>query len=92
MKIVKIILGYILLISTIILSLATVLTLLKSIFDGIKEMQKSTATGIGFLFGTVMMSLLFAIILFFMLRVSLKLIRVKRLIPIDSIDDIGKIE
>jgi uncharacterized membrane protein len=92
MKILKRILGCILLISTVILSLATVLTLLKSIFDGIKEIQKSTAIGIGFLFGTAMMSLLFAVILFFMFKVSLKLIQSKRIISEDSINDIGKDE
>jgi glucan phosphoethanolaminetransferase (alkaline phosphatase superfamily) len=91
MIIVKKVLGYILLLSAIILSFATLFSILKLVIDSIIEFNLSLTRGVSFVTPMLLIAAALILIIFFMFKMSLKLIRFKKKIHEDSINDIGEI-
>lgn len=88
MKILKKIGGVCLMIAALLLSLATLATSFKTFFDCIREIKKNTAEGIGYTLGSLLMIVLLILLIRFMFKKSLKLIKGQAQ-PEDSIDEIG---
>lgn len=88
MKILKIIGGILLLTAAAILSFATLVSFIKAIFDSIREIKEDLATGLGYAFGSAVVVFLMVLLIIFMTKKGLKLIR-KKVEPQDSIDQIG---
>ena len=91
MIIVKKVLGYILLLSAIILSFATLFSIFKLVIDSIIEFNLSLTRGVSFVTPMLLIAAALILIIFFMFKMSLKLIRFKKIIHEDSINDIGEI-
>lgn len=89
MVVIKKSIGYILLLSAILLSFATFYSILKSIVNGIIEFNVSVQAGIVYSTWMIISAALLIVIIFFMFKISLKLIQFKNIISADSIDDIG---
>lgn len=75
-------------IATFILSFATLATSFKAVFDCIREIKKDTAEGLGYTMGALVIIALLVLLITFMFKSSLKLIRTK-VETEDSIDEIG---
>ena len=78
MEIVKKIGGYLLMIIATVLAIAVLATLPGSILKSFKQIQETGTIGIAYFVGTLVMNLLFATILFFMIKTGLKLIQNKK--------------
>lgn len=88
MKIVKKISGICLFLFAIILSFATLVAFLRAVLDSVKEFKIDVSGGIGYIFGSLIIIVLLIIIVRYMFKWSLKLIKTKAE-PEDSIDQIG---
>ncbi|UUF12775.1 MULTISPECIES: hypothetical protein [Flavobacterium] len=88
MTAVKKILGILLIIIGALLSLSLIVGILKALMQSIGVLGKSTYEGIGFLFGTFIMMVIFGIIIYFIFKYGFKFLKTKAL-PQDTIDDIG---
>lgn len=88
MNILKKITGYFLILIAGLLSIGTFGTFFQVIIKSIVEIKTSLAEGLGYLFGSLLMLILFVLITIFIMKLGLKLIKAKA-IPEDSIDDIG---
>jgi uncharacterized membrane protein len=88
MNLLKKLAGISLLIIAAILSLAIVVTFVRSIADSIVEIKKSTSLGISYLLGCIIAIVIFVLITIFLFKKGLKLIKNPKQ-PEDSLDDIG---
>lgn len=88
MNIVKKMAGILLLLIAALLSLGTLMSIFGGINDSIKEIKKSTTMGISYAFGSLVGAIILVAILYYMIKLGLKLIKGKSPI-IDSIEDIG---
>ncbi|WP_343697764.1 hypothetical protein [Flavobacterium sp.] len=84
----KKILGIFLIITGALLSLSMIAAILKALLQSVQELAKSTYEGIGFLFGILIMTIIFGIIIYFIFKIAFKLLKTKPL-PQDTIEDIG---
>ena len=80
--------GIILLIVSIFFSLILLIVSFKAVFDCIRVLNQDTSTGIGYVLGSLLVLGLIFILIRFMFKWSLKLIKTKE-VPQDSIDEIG---
>jgi hypothetical protein len=88
MEILKKIGGICLMIAAVILSFVLLITCFKTVFDCIREINKNTSEGIGYTLGCLVMIVLIILLIRFMFKKSLKLIRTQPQTE-DSIEDIG---
>jgi nitrate reductase gamma subunit len=88
MKIIKKITGIILFILALFLSILFFITSFKSVFHCIDAFKRDLSVGIGYVFGSVVIIALMVLLVRFMFKWSLKLIRTKPEIE-DSITEIG---
>lgn len=88
MKILKKIAGILLIIGALILSLATLLSILRTIIDSTNEIKKSVSGGIGYLLGCLIVITLLVFLIYFMVKKGIKFLK-KESLPEESIDDIG---
>ena len=88
MNIVKKMAGILLLLIAALLSLGTLMSIFGGINDSIKEIKKSTTMGISYAFGSLVGAIILVAIIYYIIKLGLKLIKGKSPI-IDSIEDIG---
>ncbi len=88
MNIVKKMAGILLLLIAALLSLGTLMSIFGGINDSIREIKKSTTMGISYAFGSLVGAIILVAILYYMIKLGLKLIKGKSE-KIDSIEDIG---
>lgn len=88
MNILKKITGIFLLILAGILSLAALVSFINAITATIDTMGKSTSEGIGYAFGSLFGIVIIGIVIYFMIKIGLKLISKKK-VEVESIDEIG---
>ena len=88
MNLLKKLAGIALIIIAAILSVAIVVTFLRSVLDCMIEIKKSTSLGISYLLGSMFAIVIFVIITIYLFKKGLKLIKNPRQRE-DSIDDIG---
>lgn len=77
MELLKKVGGYLILIIAIIFSMSAIATFPKGILDSIIEIKKDTASGIGFLLGTLVVEVLFIFLILYLFKKGSKLIRTK---------------
>ncbi|MBE8724235.1 hypothetical protein [Flavobacterium hungaricum] len=91
MNILKKIAGAILFVLAIILSIGTLLNFISAILiKSAKEFQKALAIGIGFLSATIVFTFLLVLLIRFMFKLSLRLLRNKQ-VDNDPLEEIGKL-
>jgi|GEM_PF-5269086 len=88
MDLLKKLAGIFLLLFAALLSLATIVSAFNSIIDIKDEINKSTSEGLGYAFGSMLVTVLFVAIIFFMVKFGMKLIR-RKTVEVESIDEIG---
>lgn len=90
MKILKKIAGFLLLAIGLILSFAAFFTMIKGVFiDSVKEINESKSEGIAYLLGTLFFGFLIVLLIRFIFKSGIKLIKPKK-IQGDPIEEIGK--
>ncbi len=67
--------GFLMLVVAVVLCMAALTTFPKGILDSIIEIKKDTASGLGFLFGTLIGIALFTILIVFLFRRGFKFVR-----------------
>lgn len=75
MKTLKLLAGIALLIVAILFTLSLFSTILKSIVEVTNEFKKSSAEGWGYLFGSLTVKVLFAVLIYYMFKFSVRLIK-----------------
>ena len=88
MNILKKITGVLVLLIAALLSFGTLMSIFGGINDSIKEIKKSTTMGISYAFGSLVGAIILVAIIYYIIKLGLKLIKGKSPI-IDSIEDIG---
>jgi len=88
MDLLKKLAGIFLLLFAALLSLATIVSAFNSIIEIKEEINESTSEGLGYAFGSILVTVLFAAIIFFMAKFGMKLIR-RKAVEVGSIDEIG---
>jgi len=71
-----------------ILSLATIVSGFKSIGEGISETRKSGINGLGYVVGSLFVIILSIVLIFFMMKFGLKLIK-KKTVVTEAINETG---
>jgi hypothetical protein len=80
--------GVLLLVFAALFSIAVLASFLNGIVESSKEINKSTTSGIAYAFGSLITLAIFVAILYFIIKLGLKLIK-KKNTRINSIDEIG---
>lgn len=87
MQVFKKISGIILFIISVFFSFIILIVSFKAVFDCIRVINQDLSTGIGYIIGSLFVIVLAVLLIRFMFKSSLKLIRTEK--PQDSIDEIG---
>ena len=88
MNVLKKITGWFLFLFAGCLSLALLMSSLNAIVPTISEFKESTASGLGYLMGSLLVICVFALLIKYIAKLGLKMIKSKVIVE-DSIDDIG---
>lgn len=90
MIIIKKIIGVVLFVLAVFLSIGTLINFISAILiKSAKEFRISTATGVGYLFATILLTFLLVLLIRFLFKLSLRLLRKKKILY-DPIEEIGK--